>query len=741
MRTSHLKMRHDIENEKSKITEKEFFTSVAFRGYLADLAEATGNRYKKPIRIKTDWDENSSKSAAYTNNSLIYINSANRITASFPTLLLKLASIIGLLAHELGHILFTDFKKLALLMDCINKSVFYPCIPIPNTKPEETALDEILSGPFQECNKLALNLIATTTHSIMNRLEDVYVDARMCHRFPGDYKNGIIMITDRELEQVPTLMELLSGESKPLSVILSLLHQYALCGEINNPDGLENEYTQALDCCMSYIDDAIYDEDANVRLKNTNLIVLNIWPFIKKAIEEINDAEKTGGSDAGESQANDFIKQLEQLTGQTGGIPTGMNKPAPAESEDLPSKQKLRAATPQRKTCETKPVNTDKAPGITQDPSQVPVEVEPLVGEFESTKDDNPQDIYGYETDRTPLEETDDIDMDGDGGIEHNLDYAGANYESTASDIERLLESIATERVIDAYEKDLSVELQTHADKIRYGNSHIGVKVVVNRMTHVNDSLIEDYNKIAPPLLLLSKRLQKAVMPIIANKRDGGKQSGLFFGKRLSARESFRQDRRMFYNTRLPSEPIQMAVAVLCDESGSMGICDRATVTRAASIVLYDFCRGLNIPVAIHGHSTDHKDVQIYAHADFNSIDNNDKYRIMDITARCDNRDGAALRFTAEQLLKRPEPLKLLFLISDGQPYATGYYGTEAEADLRGIKLEYTRKGIKLIAAAIGDDKPHIERIYKDGFLDITNLNNLPMNLCTLLSRYVRESM
>lgn len=43
---------------------------------------------------------------------------------------------------------------------------------------------------------------------------------------------------------------------------------------------------------------------------------------------------------------------------------------------------------------------------------------------------------------------------------------------------------------------------------------------------------------------------------------------------------------------------------------------------------------------------------------------------------------GAALRFAAERLMTRAEDLKLLFLISDGQPAGDGYYGTAAEADL-----------------------------------------------------------
>ena len=111
---------------------------------------------------------------------------------------------------------------------------------------------------------------------------------------------------------------------------------------------------------------------------------------------------------------------------------------------------------------------------------------------------------------------------------------------------------------------------------------------------------------------------------------------------------------------------------------------------------------------------------------------------MMDMSARSGNRDGAALRYVAERLMTREEETKLLILISDGQPAACDYYGTAAEADLRGIKREYTNKGITMFSAAIGEDKENIERIYQDGFLDITDLNLLPMNLTKLIARYIK---
>ena len=77
-------------------------------------------------------------------------------------------------------------------------------------------------------------------------------------------------------------------------------------------------------------------------------------------------------------------------------------------------------------------------------------------------------------------------------------------------------------------------------------------------------------------------------------------------------------------------------------------------------------------------------------------------------------------------------------LVSDGQPADSGYGGSAAEEDLRGIKQEYQRKGILFVAAAIGSDKENIKRIYGDSFLDITDLNQLPTKLTSVVKRHIR---
>ena len=285
-------------------------------------------------------------------------------------------------------------------------------------------------------------------------------------------------------------------------------------------------------------------------------------------------------------------------------------------------------------------------------------------------------------------------------------------------------------------------ELNDAAQSISYGNIHEGVYIRVNRIASVDPELVEQYDEVCNPLVAISRQLQKSLIKQLKENRRGGKQTGLIMGRRLDAHAICRNDGKVFYKNNLPNEIPELAVGLLLDESGSMSSCDRCTYARAAAIILHDFCESLEIPVMVYGHSTDyydgHDSVELFSYAEFEGFDNDDKYRLMDISARGSNRDGAALRYVAECLAKRPEAVKLLILVSDGQPADTGYYGTAAEEDLRGIKQEYQRKGVIFVAAAIGSDKQNIERIYGDSFLDITDLNQLPTKLTGVVKRHIR---
>ena len=352
------------------------------------------------------------------------------------------------------------------------------------------------------------------------------------------------------------------------------------------------------------------------------------------------------------------------------------------------------------------------------------------------------QETSDTEQGRIPYHQSESLSEPVGGSVEKNEDYEREHYDSAAADIERLLDKMAEKAACEQLENERIQELNDVAQNISYGNIHEGVPIRINRIASVDEELMEQYDAISGPLLNISRQLQKSLLKQLKENRRGGKQTGLIMGRRLDAHALCRNDGKVFYKNNLPNEIPELAVGLLLDESGSMCSCDRCTYARASAIILYDFCQSLDIPVMVYGHSTDYTDVgntvALYSYAEFDGFDHDDKYRMMDIAARGSNRDGAALRFVAEQLSKRPEAVKILILVSDGQPADSGYGGSAAEEDLRGIKQEYQRKGILFVAAAIGDDKQNIERIYGDSFLDISDLNQLPIKLTAVVKRHVR---
>ena len=688
MRTSHLAIKRMIADEKSRLTNEQIFASSRYAAYLTDIAEGITGRYKRNSKVHVYWDIAPHADVAHTDNRIISLNSGNYLTRSFPTRSLMADSLLGIVGHECGHILFSDFTMLETYHQALTGGRFYPCEPEELTSAQERSLRDILQA-FEDEDEAVIAAISDIAHTLVNVMEDVYIEGRMCDAYPGAVKSGILLNNLRFADELDTITEEINNQHHEVFILINLLIQYAKTGDLNNLDDYKGPYLNTIYECIPYVDDAAYDDDIKVRFDAANKMLLLLWPYMKSYIDKVREDMKNGTRNA---QAD--------LTNQVAGgtpLPGGTGKPVK---------------------------NAGKAkhtPGNDEDErSQL-------------------QEVLDYETGRMALEKTDEIGEDGDGGISRTMDYAGAGYVSQAvTDMERIMTQLAEESAYAHYEEELTKELQAESDSIRYGNAHKGMHININRMCYVDPSYMEAYQKVAPPLLLISKRLQKQISQLLKDYKEGGKLDNLPMGKRLNVRNAYRNDGKIFYKLKLPNDRTDIAVAILNDESGSMSSQNRITYARSASIILHDFCKGLDIPVAIYGH-TEWDDVELYAYAEFDSIDNKDQYRLMDMSARCGNRDGAALRYVAERLMTRPEAIKLLIIISDGQPAGDGYYGTEAEADLRGIKKEYSAKGIQLFAAAIGSDKPNIQRIYGNGFLDITNLEKLPMNLGKLIIQQVKQ--
>ena len=708
MRASHLTVRKRIMDEKSKITDEEFFTSKEYRGYLADITEAATKRYRRPIHVTVFADPEDS-TVAYTDYNGIVINACNHITWSMPTRKLRSMSIEGFNAHENSHNLFTDNRIAHAYFNSLEHGKFYPKKPTRLKGDQKLNAQGIIDALMDDTDPIPKTVILRTAKALSNILEDGYVDARYSYEFPGNPARGIALNNVRFAETVPDIDTMIDKQFYPHNIVLNLLLEYVRAREVNNLTGYTGEYMDRFLAALPLVDACIYDEDSRARFDAVNRIMIDLWPLMQRCFDDLRDKQQNDASSSSGSG-----NSTTPGTGEDSDSDDGMDAVQDALESQLPQ----------------------IAPNFTMKSGPVPFN-----GAF-SPDEEQAQELLeqvskalSEETARIAAHRTETIISNGDGSIVQDSEYESAGYEFSATDIERVLEEIATGKVNESLEEELSEELQSEATSIQYGNAHRNINITVHRMSHVNQNLIDSYTAVAPQLLMLSKRLQRSVSAILRDKRQGGKQTGLYVGKHLDQHAFHRNDGRVFCNKRLPTEPINMSVALLVDESGSMCGCDRITKARATAIVVQDFCEKLGIPIMIVGHTASCAHVELFSYADFKSMDKKDRYRLMDMSARCCNRDGAALRYVAEKLSKQNSDVKMLFIICDGQPNDDGYTGTAAEADLRGIKLEYSRKGVQIFAAAIGDDRANIERIYGAGYLDITDLNQLPVMLTQLIAR------
>ena len=759
-RVNHKLVRQRLNEKRSKITDKQFFSSRMLAGHFEDMAAAQTRRYhyNRRVRVNLYWKPKDSFTAA-TDNMQIRINTGHPLVTKVKGRESRYQIVCGMFAHELGHVLYTDFLTSQTYHNYLESFRWYP--NPPDLKTTADANNEKAFWEYLKEDPKNLQMVHCIAANIANVIEDGYVENRMLTSFPGTLGYGLETLRERHFSEIATVTELIEKEEDDgrhiFESIMQIMLSYAKFGSIKYGDEpVTDERVQVVFSLINDIDAGLMTRSGKERWNVVNLIMIRCWAYIQNFCEVCKERQEEAEAAGGTSSVAETLSEILQSIAGSSANGSGSSTPVPeasggseesataaaraqtraeaAGSEGGGSESEEEASVPQ-----TEPEN-EESPSESGESSGGDESGEALAGG--SVASSGKQETSSSEEGRIPIQQTEKLSAPVGGTTVRNDQYEREQYDNAAADINRILDKMAESAACQELESERIRELNEAAQSISYGNIHEGVYIRVNRVASVDPDLVEQYDAICNPLVNISRQLQKSLIKQFKDNRRGGKQTGLIMGRRLDAHALCRNDGKVFYKNNLPNEIPELAVGLLLDESGSMSSCDRCTYARAAAIILHDFCESLEIPVMVYGHSTDyydgHDSVELYSYAEFDGFDNDDKYRLMDIGARGSNRDGAALRYVADNLSKQPATVKLLILVSDGQPADTGYYGTAAEEDLRGIKQEYQRKGIIFVAAAIGDDKQNIERIYGDSFLDITDLNQLPTKLAGVVKRHIR---
>ena len=172
MRTSHLAIRRMIANKKSKLTDEQIFSSPQYAAYLTDIAEGVTKRYGRSSKVKTYWDISPHADIAQTDNRIIVLNAGNYLTRSFPTRELMADSLLGIIGHECGHIIYSDFTMLGTYHQTLLGGRFYPQEPDDLSSKQERSLRQILEY-FEDKDEAVISAVAQIAHTLVKIMEDV----------------------------------------------------------------------------------------------------------------------------------------------------------------------------------------------------------------------------------------------------------------------------------------------------------------------------------------------------------------------------------------------------------------------------------------------------------------------------------------------------------------------------------------------------------------------------------------
>lgn len=616
------------------------------------------------------------------------INLENRLSISFPNIKSREVSYEGLLAHEDGHILYSDFDALGAMAEAVQDFRIYPLTEEDVSDSKKTAYQEIKEA-FIHKDCIISSIFAEILISVNNVVEDAWIESKMAARYGGKVKQGIALNSMRMLEQKPSVLQMIEKKYDKQDIMFSLILQYARSGAYNNWEQVENEYTDKMQELKIVIDKAIIEQDTIQREKYVWLITLGIWEYIKSAGEKIH--KKSAKDSTAEASLKRKLKKLSGFSDSRHHRYNG--KPSDTHKDSAKEKQEQNGF---RKKL------SDEIQKITMEKS----------GDF---KPEGCEAVFlNAFSEETNLLKPQDTDI--------------------SENLEELLRQLAKETVISQTERRLTKQLKAELQE-EFATGLHDVPRVLKRIEKISEFYKEDYRKLAPSVKKYSGMLQKEMADIL-QEQDEYTDDGLLLGRCLS-KNLLRKDGRIFAKKNSPNDGLNIVVGFVLDMSGSTSRQGRLAAGKMAALVLYDFCHAMNIPITIYGHNVTNT-VNLYSFAEFDSVDGNDRYRIMSAVPSGCNRDGLAYRYVGQKLLKRSEKNKLLILFTDGKPNDYAYSGNIAKMDLQSAKLQLQNRGVTTFAAAIGEDKDVIEDIYGDGFLNISDIKKLPIYLGRLVKRYVK---
>ena len=672
-----------------------FFEDSAFKEVLEGTASAISSRLQLNDRVTVSLDfSNTQDVVAYANRSSIYINMNNDLRPTKSSLEEQYLFFQGIFAHELGHILLSDFDKLKEVGESIQKGQF------PYAPAEFDEIKSALSNHSDYFGKIFPH--------VSNILEDKYVNYNMKETFKGTFRMGIdrtytILYPSEKKYSNGTLFE----------NFIMYVHQYLEAGYCENAKKVFKEFKDPE--FIAFLDNIQNLHEPSKRFEATYLIF--VWgkeyflkdlqdvESLKKLLQSLQDALEATKIGSGDGELNN-----NQSNNSNNGQQNSGELNSKTSSKQRNNSQSNNSNNGQQNSNESKSKN-----------SQEP-------GSKNGEQKGNSKDGLGN-FDNGPVN-ADDLDRSKDPTIgSSGLEKLKKAFQNGA-----IINPVSAEEVL---KRVTEKKIKTSEGKKIVAESYVGDSPagVSNRRISIRSvsPCKSVYEKIASENRQITNRLIKGLDEIVDDRVTGVTARNLMQGRRINPASTASSSGKIFKKNIMPNDEPELAVSILIDGSGSM-YGTRELMAQKTAVIISEFCKRVYVPFAVATHNYG-SDVYIYPQSDFED-ETIEKYRLGNSFASGCNRDGAALRWAINGLLARPEERKIMIIISDGYPSA--YNGMdEATKDIKACVKQCEKNNILLIAAAIGDDKKNIESLYGNSYLDISDLTLLPKKLLKVIKKYV----
>jgi len=558
-------------------------------------------------------------------------------------------------------------------------------------------------------------------------LEGRAVEIAGLYDFPGTTGN-VDFINEKTYQSLPTVSEVKQSSGRLKAHKMASL-QYALKGSVKG-DFQDEELKKMFEETKKLIDEAKDAITTKERAEFAEKIATLVQPLIDEAEENGEDSElknenmNENNKGQGNQSSSDAVPpKQEQEQEAENAEQSNEQKEQEQEDDSNSSESSEEAEQQEQQDSSESQEQQDSENGEASDEQQ---EQESEAGSSEPSEDMEQQEQQQASSEMS--EETSDEVSETEAQMEEELEKLKEEMEQELEEVEKEEEK--------ASEQEEKSERPSMED-VDYTRMHDGA--------YIND--IHRFKKNKP----LYSRLQRTIRPYsrslirrlqdLLEQNEDRKITGQTSGY-LTQTELWRKDGKIFSTKRDKSDEADLGIVLLIDESGSMASDRRIIHAREAAVMMAEVCEALNIPLAVLGHTAlGSPEVQIRHFISFGDSIKEQKSHLTSIQARETNRDGMAIRYAGEYLLRQPYQDKLLMVIADGLPSHPfkGYYGDHAIKDCQEIIKTLDKKGVSSVGIAIGDGQDDIQTIFKQ-FISVPRLEKLPTKLVKLIERNLFKS-